>query len=301
MEENKLLEKCVLCPHECKVNRNEGKLGRCKAGKNIKIALANLHYFEEPCISGENGSGTVFFSGCNLNCKYCQNYKISQELLGKEISIEELAEEFLKLQNMKANNINLVTGVMYVPKIIDAIKIAKEKGLNIPIVYNSSGYESVETIKLLDGYIDVYLPDLKYYDSDLGIKYSGIKNYFENATNAIKEMYKQVGEADFDENGVIKKGIIIRHLVLPNNIENSKNALKWIKETFGNKILVSIMAQYFPTNKAKDITELNRKLTQEEYDEIEQFVFDLELDGYMQDLEENEEQYVPDFEKYQKN
>lgn len=301
MEENKLLEKCVLCPHECKVNRNEGKLGRCKAGKNIKIALANLHYFEEPCISGENGSGTVFFSGCNLNCKYCQNYKISQELLGKEISIEELAEEFLKLQNMKANNINLVTGVMYVPKIIDAIKIAKEKGLNIPIVYNSSGYESVETIKLLDGYIDVYLPDLKYYDSDLGIKYSGIKNYFENATNAIKEMYKQVGEADFDENGIIKKGIIIRHLVLPNNIENSKNALKWIKETFGNKILVSIMAQYFPTNKAKDITELNRKLTQEEYDEIEQFVFDLELDGYMQDLEENEEQYVPDFEKYQKN
>ena len=300
MEENKLLEKCVLCPHECKVNRNEGKLGRCKAGKNIKIALANLHYFEEPCISGENGSGTVFFSGCNLNCKYCQNYKISQELLGKEISIEELAEEFLKLQNMKANNINLVTGVMYVPKIIDAIKIAKEKGLNIPIVYNSSGYESVETIKLLDGYIDVYLPDLKYYDSDLGIKYSGIKNYFENATNAIKEMYKQVGEADFDENGIIKKGIIIRHLVLPNNIENSKNALKWIKETFGNKILVSIMAQYFPTNKAKDITELNRKLTQEEYDEIEQFVFDLELDGYMQDLEENEEQYVPDFEKYQK-
>lgn len=301
MEENKLLEKCVLCPHECKVNRNEGKLGRCKAGKNIKIALANLHYFEEPCISGENGSGTVFFSGCNLNCKYCQNYKISQELLGKEISIEELAEEFLKLQNMNANNINLVTGVMYVPKIIDAIKIAKEKGLNIPIVYNSSGYESVETIKLLDGYIDVYLPDFKYCDNELGIKYSGIKNYFENATNAIKEMYKQVGEADFDENGIIKKGIIIRHLVLPNNIENSKNVLKWIKETFGNKILVSIMAQYFPTNKAKDITELNRKLTQEEYDEIEQFVFDLELDGYMQDLEENEEQYVPDFEKYQKN
>ena len=301
MEENKLLEKCVLCPHECKVNRNEGKLGRCKAGKNIKIALANLHYFEEPCISGENGSGTVFFSGCNLNCKYCQNYKISQELLGKEISIEELAEEFLKLQNMNANNINLVTGVMYVPQIIKAIKIAREKGLNIPIVYNSSGYESVETIKLLDGYIDVYLPDLKYCDNELGIKYSGIKNYFENATNAIKEMYKQVGEADFDENGIIKKGIIIRHLVLPNNIENSKNALKWIKETFGNKILVSIMAQYFPTNKAKDITELNRKLTQEEYDEIEQFVFDLELDGYMQDLEENEEQYVPDFEKYQKN
>ena len=301
MEENKLLEKCVLCPHECKVNRNEGKLGRCKAGKNIKIALANLHYFEEPCISGENGSGTVFFSGCNLNCKYCQNYKISQELLGKEILIEELAEEFLKLQNMNANNINLVTGVMYVPQIIEAIKIAKEKGLNIPIVYNSSGYESVETIKLLNGYIDVYLPDLKYYDSELGIKYSGIKNYFENATNTIKEMYNQVGEAEFDENGIIKKGVIIRHLVLPNNIENSKNALKWIKENFGNKILVSIMAQYFPTNKAKDISELNRKLTQEEYDEIEQFVFDLELDGYMQDLEENEEQYVPDFEKNQKN
>ena len=159
--ENDILKQCNLCPWECKVNRRNGKFGKCKAGENVKIALANLHFFEEPCISGENGSGTLFFTGCNMNCKFCQNYKISQEMLGREISIENLAEEFLKLQNLNANNINLVTGVMYVPQIIEAIKLARKMGLKIPIVYNSSGYENPETIKLLDGYIDVYLPDLK--------------------------------------------------------------------------------------------------------------------------------------------
>lgn len=291
------LEKCNLCPHKCNVNRIKGELGRCKAGSKVKIALANLHYFEEPSISGENGSGTVFFTGCNLNCKFCQNYKISQELLGKEIEIEELANEFLKLQDMKANNINLVTGVMYIPQIIEAIKIAKEKGLTIPIVYNSSGYENVDALKLLNGYIDVYLPDLKYYDNELGVRLSGIKNYFENATLAIQEMYNQVGNLEFDENGLIKKGVIVRHLVLPNYIENSKEVFKWLKERFDKNILVSVMAQYFPSNKAMEESDINRKLNQEEYNEIENFIFELDIDGYMQDLEENEEQYVPDFEE----
>ena len=295
MEKN-ILEKCELCPWKCNVNRTNGEIGKCKAGENIKIALANLHYFEEPCISGENGSGTVFFTGCNMNCKFCQNYKISQEMLGKEISIESLANEFLKLQELKANNINLVTAVMYVPQIIEAIKLAKEKGLKIPIVYNSSGYENIETIKLLNGYIDVYLPDLKYYDNELGKKLSGINNYFEYATESIKEMYKQVGKPELDENGIIKKGLIIRHLVLPNYIENSKNVLKWIKENFNDEVLVSVMAQYFPSNKAMEYDDINRKLTDEEYNEIEDYVFELNLDGYMQDLEENEEQYVPKFE-----
>lgn len=292
----KMLENCKLCPHKCNVNRLKGQIGRCKAGEKVKIALASLHYYEEPCISGENGSGTIFFSGCNMSCKFCQNYKISQELLGKEIETEELAEEFLKLQNKNANNINLVTGVMYIPQIIEAIKIAKEKGLKIPIVYNSSGFEKVEAIKLLNGYIDIYLPDFKYYDNELGKRLSGIDAYFENATSAIIEMYKQVGKPEFDENGIIKKGLIIRHLVLPNNIQNSKNVLNWIKETFGKDVIVSVMAQYFPSNKANEVSEINRKLNPKEYEEIENFVFELDIDGYIQDLEDNEEQYVPNFE-----
>ena len=296
MEYN-LLEECILCPHKCKVNRNEGQLGRCKSGKNVKLALANLHFFEEPCISGEEGSGTIFFSGCNMSCKFCQNYKISQNGIGKEISVDELAKKFIELQEMNANNINLVTGVMYIPQIIDAINVAKEMGLKIPIIYNSSGYENPEIIKLLNGYIDVYLPDLKYYDNTLAKRLSGIDNYFKYATESIKEMYNQVGSPKLDENGMIKSGVIIRHLILPNHIQNSKEILKWIKENFDDKILVSVMAQYFPTNKALEENDINRKLTQKEYQEIEDYVFELNLDGYMQDLEENEEQYVPDFEK----
>ena len=296
MEKN-ILEECILCPHKCKINRINGEIGRCRAGEKVKIALADLHFFEEPCISGECGSGTVFFTGCNLSCKFCQNYKISQNMQGREVEIEDLANEFLKLQNMKANNINLVTGVMYIPQIIEAIKIARQKGLKIPIVYNSSGYENPDALKLLDGYIDVYLPDLKYYDNKLGKRLSSIDNYFEYATESILEMYRQVGSPEIDENGLIRKGLIIRHLVLPNNIENSKNVLKWIKDIFDDKILVSVMAQYFPSNKAMEYDEINRKLTEKEYNEIEEFVFELNLDGYMQDLEENEEQYVPNFDK----
>ena len=292
-----ILCECTLCPHNCRVNRLENKLGRCRAGKNVKVALANLHYFEEPCISGENGSGTVFFTGCNMNCKFCQNYKVSQEHLGDEISIENLADKFLELQNQKANNINLVTAVMYIPQIIESIKIAKSKGLKIPIIYNTSGYEKRETIEILKGYIDVYLPDLKYYYNDCAKKISGVESYIEYAIESTKEMYNQVGAPKFDENGIIKSGVIIRHLVLPNHIQNSKMVLKWIKENMPEDTVVSVMAQYFPTYKAIETKDINRKLTQEEYNEIEQYVFDLNLNGYIQDLEENEEQYVPQFEK----
>ena len=296
------IEKCEICPHNCKVNRLEGKIGRCKATDKVKIALASVHNFEEPCISGTNGSGTVFFSNCNLKCVFCQNYKISQQGLGREISIEELADIFIEQQNKKVENINLVTPTMYIYHIIEAIKIARKKGLNIPIVYNTNGYENVETIKKLNGYIDIYLPDLKYYDNDLAFKYSGVKNYLENATEAIKEMYNQVGTPVLDENGIMKKGVIIRHLVLPNNLQNSKDVLKWINDNIDNKVFVSVMAQYFPTHRAKDFPELNRKLTKEEYEEIENFLYSLNLDnGYIQELGEHEEEYVPDFEKNIKN
>ena len=225
------LEKCALCPRNCKVNRIKGEKGFCRAEEKIKVALINLHKFEEPCISGNEGSGTVFFTGCNLKCKYCQNYKISQENLGKEISINELAEEFLLLQEKGANNINLVTGFAYVPQIIESIKIARYNGLKIPIIYNTSGYENIETLKMLEGYIDVYLPDLKYYYNDLSKDLSSCEDYFEKASIAIKEMIRQVGYPIFDENNMIKKGVIIRHLILPNHIQNSKNILKWIKST----------------------------------------------------------------------
>ena len=273
------------------------KFGRCKATDKIKLAMASIHNFEEPCISGKNGSGTVFFSNCNLKCVFCQNYKINQEGLGNEITIDELADVFIDEQNKNAENINLVTPTMYVYHIIEAIKIARSKGLRIPIVYNSNGYENVETIKKLNGYIDVYLPDLKYFDDDLAFKYSGIKNYFENATAAIKEMYNQVGSPVLDENGMIKKGLIIRHLVLPSNIQNSKDVLKWINDNMDKNVFVSVMAQYFPTHKAKEFPEINRKLPMDEYKEIENYLYSLDLDnGYIQELGEHEEEYVPDFE-----
>lgn len=292
----KLLSNCKICPHNCNVNRLEGKKGRCKCDNKIKIALASLHFYEEPCISGKNGSGAVFFSNCNLNCIYCQNYEISQESKGKEITIERLAQVFLKHQKNGAHNINLVTPTMYVPQIIESIKIAKANGLNIPIIYNSNGYENVETIKMLNGYIDIYLPDFKYYSNEIGKKYSNVENYFEIAILAIKEMYNQVGAPVFDENGLIKNGLIIRHLILPNHTQNSKNVLKWIKENMPSDVYVSIMAQYFPTYKAKQESLLNRKLTNKEYKEIENYLFILNLEnGYMQELGEHEEEYVPKF------
>ncbi len=290
------LEECEICPHKCRVNRKE-KIGRCKAREKVKIALYSIHDFEEPCISGKKGSGTVFFSNCNLNCMFCQNYEISQLGKGKEITIEKLAEIFLIQQKRGVQNINLVTPTSYVIQIIEAIKIAKEKGLNIPIIYNTNSYECVETLKLLEGYIDIYLPDLKYYENNLAKKYSKVDNYFEIATKAIKEMIRQVGVPKFNESGVLRKGVLIRHLVLPNHIEDSKKVLKWIKENIPKEIYISVMAQYFPTYEAKKDKELNRKLTKKEWEEIENYIQELEIqNGYVQELGEHEEEYVPKWE-----
>lgn len=290
------LEKCNICPHECMINRNK-EIGRCKATDKVKIALYSIHNFEEPCISGEKGSGTVFFSNCNLNCIYCQNYEISQLGKGKNITIEELANIFLIQQEKGVENINLVTPTSYVLQIIEAIKIAKKKGLKIPIIYNTNGYEKIETLKLLEGYIDIYLPDLKYAEDNLGVQYSKVNNYFEIVTKAIQEMVRQVGTPKLNENGIIEKGVMIRHLVLPNYIENSKKVLKWIKENLPNEIYISVMAQYFPTYQAKEVKELNRKLTKEEWKEIENYIEKLELkNGYVQELGEHEEEYVPKWE-----
>ena len=292
----KELNSCTICPHNCKINRTKNP-GRCKSTDKIKIALYSIHNFEEPCISGEKGSGTIFFSNCNMNCVFCQNYEISQLGRGKEITIEELANVMIKQQERNVQNINLVTPTSYALHIVEAIKIARKKGLEIPIVYNTNGYESVETLKLLEGYVDIYLPDLKYYYDDLAKKYSKVDNYFEIATKAIQEMYRQVGTPVLDENGVMKKGLMIRHLILPNEVQNSKKVLKWIKENIDSNVYVSIMAQYFPTYKAKEIPEIARKITKEEYEKVENYLYGLDLEnGYIQELGEHEEEYVPTWE-----
>ena len=290
------LNECKLCPKNCKVNRNDGKLGFCNASNKVKIARAALHYFEEPCISGDKGSGTVFFSCCNMKCVYCQNYKISTKNFGSEISIERLSEIFLELQEKGALNINLVTPTPYVPQIIEALKIAKSNGLNIPIVYNTSSYENVETIKMLDGYIDIYLADLKYYDDSYGLKYSNVSNYFYHASNAIEEMVNQIKENVFDDNGVMKKGIIIRHMIIPGLKHDSKNLIKYLYNKYKDKIYISIMNQYTPLKHIKNYPEINRTLSNEEYDEIINYAIELGINnGFIQEGETCNESFIPDF------
>lgn len=284
---------CEICPRGCKVNR-KNVLGNCKAGKDVEIAHSCLHLFEEPCISGKKGSGAIFFSHCTLHCKYCQNYEISQLKDGKKVTQKELADIMLKLQEMGAENINLVTPTSYATEIIKSIKLAKEQGLIIPIVYNTNGYEKVETLKKLEGLIDIYLPDFKYSNDELGKKFSNVPNYYEITKNAIIEMKRQVGTPIFAQDGIMKKGLMIRHLILPNQVENSKKVLKWIEQEMGEDIWVSVMAQYFPTYKALEDPMLNRKVTKNEYKEVERYLYSLNLpNGYMQELEDEEEKYVP--------
>ena len=290
------LNKCTICPWECKINRNDKRIGKCRGTNNAKIALVSLHFFEEPCITGKNGSGTVFFSNCNLKCKFCQNYEISQYGKGKEITIEELADIFIEQQKRGAENINLVTPTSYAYQIIEAIKIAKKNGLKLPIIYNTNAYENVETIKALEGYIDIYLPDFKYMDKKIAKQYSGVEDYPEVAKKAIVEMQKQVGNAQIDSKGIIRKGLIIRHLILPNNTENSKQVLKWINDNLPKETYVSVMAQYFPTYLAKKDKTLNRKISKREYKKVEDYLYSLNIEnGYIQDLGDNEECYVPEF------
>ena len=290
------LKKCKACPHECKVNRYKS-IGRCKMEGDVKLSLVSIHKFEEPIISFKNGSGTIFFTGCNLDCVYCQNYKISKERFGKKVSIKRLADIMIEQQERGVDNINLVTPTIYVYQIIEAIKIAKANGLKIPIVYNSSGYESVSTLKDLEGYIDIYLPDFKYATNDLGKRYSNVDDYFNISKEALLEMRRQVKDT-FDENGKILSGLIVRHMILPNNVENSKRVIKWISENLGENTIISIMAQYYPEYKAKtkEYSEINRKITYEELEQVENYLFEKNmLNGFIQELGDHEEEYVPIF------
>lgn len=296
MKYDDLLENCTLCKRNCGVNRLNGQLGFCKASDKLKVARAELHLWEEPPISCGNGSGTVFFSHCNLGCVFCQNHEISQESGGAYISINRLSEIFLELQDKGANNINLVTPTHYVPQIMEAIEIAKSNGLNLPILYNTNSYDSLETIRKLDGYIDVYLPDFKYFNDKFAIKYSKASNYLENIIPVLEEMVRQVGPPVFDEEGRIQKGVIIRHLMLPGLLFDSKKVIDTIYNIFGDTVYISIMNQYVPMNHAKDYPEINKKLNPKHYDSLINYASDIGVTkGFIQDEGSNTTDFVPSF------
>lgn len=291
-----LLKNCMLCPRKCGVNRYLEK-GFCGATNKVKVAYYSLHMWEEPIISGDNGSGTIFFSNCNLRCLYCQNKKISIDGYGKLISNKRLGEIMLELQSKGAHNINLVTPTHYVPNIVNVLHKIKGKELKIPVVYNTSSYECVGTLIACRNLIDIYLADLRYYNDSLGEKYSLCSNYFENATMAIDEMYRQVGTCEFDENGLLKKGLVVRVLILPGHIDDSKKIIEYLYKTYGNDIFISIMNQYTPINKCK-YSNLNRKVTDEEYDEVIDYALSIGVtNAFVQEGDTALESFIPQFDK----
>ena len=297
MEINKLYENCILCPRNCNTNRKAGKTGACMVSGKLKVARAALHFWEEPCISGESGSGAVFFSGCALHCVFCQNDKISRGKAGKEIEKERLVQIFLELQEKGANNINLVTPGQYVPHIIWAVEQARNEGLKLPIVYNTSSYEKVDTIKMLEGIVDIYLPDFKYMDSALAQKYSHAMDYPEIAKAAIAEMVRQQPEPVFnDETELMEKGVIVRQLLLPDLLEDAKAIVRYLYESYGDSIYLSLMSQFTPLPNVEGFPELNRKVTEKEYDEYVDYAIDLGVDkGFIQGGDVAEESFIPDF------
>ena len=286
---------CNLCPRNCNTDRDTS-VGYCKMTNTVKISRAALHHWEEPCISAENGSGTVFFSGCNMGCVYCQNQDISHGGFGKEISVERLAQIFVELQNKNAHNINLVTPTHYTPQIIKAVEIARKSGLYLPVVYNTSGYEKAENIESLNGTVDIYLPDFKYFSADTAQKYSFCADYPQRAKEAISAMVKQTGPCVFDDDGVIQKGTVVRVLVLPGLAEEAKSIIEYLYSTYGDDIFISIMSQYTPCTNLEKYPEINRKLTQQEYDDVVDFAVELGLEnGFVQEGEAASESFIPPF------
>lgn len=290
-----MYSKCMLCPRECKVNRANGEIGFCGASDKMEIGRASLHHWEEPSISGTNGSGTVFFAHCTLGCVYCQNRSISRRH-SKSVFVDEnkLSEIFLDLQQKNAHNINLVTAVHYTPSVCKAIDLAKQKGLYIPVLLNCGGYEKTETIKLFDKKIDIYLPDFKYYSGYYAKKYSNAVDYLEVCEKAIDEMVKQTGKPIFNKDGILQKGTVIRHLMLPNMLSDTKQVLRRIAENWGDNVLVSLMRQYTPFD-MQNFPELNRKITDYEYNEGVEYFEMLGLSGYLQEGEAATESFIPEF------
>lgn len=291
-----MMSSCALCPRECHVDRNTGKKGFCGMDNRVYLARAALHMWEEPCISGKKGSGAVFFSGCGLRCCFCQNHDIAIGSRGLEIRAERLEEIFLELKEKGAANINLVTGAHYVPQIIQALEQAGRQGMDLPVVYNSSGYEKVETLKMLEGYVDIYLPDMKYIEQELARKFSHAPDYVETAKAAIAEMVRQTGPCQFDEDGYIRKGTIVRHLILPGHTKNSIEVLRYLHETYGEDIYISIMNQYTPVRELKEFKELNRKVTKREYEKVLDAAVNMGIqNGFIQEGETASESFIPEF------
>lgn len=292
----KMMSACTLCPRECHVDRSSRKKGFCGMDGTIYLARAALHMWEEPCISGTKGSGAVFFSGCGLRCCFCQNHDIAIGSRGLAVSVERLGEIFLELKEKGAANINLVTGAHYVPQIIEALKLARMQGMDLPVVYNSSGYEKLETLKLLEGYVDIYLPDLKYMEPDLAQKFSHAPDYVERAKAAIKEMVRQSGSCQFGEDGYIRRGTIVRHLILPGHTKNSRKVLRYLHETYGEEIYISIMNQYTPVREFGEFKELNRKVTKREYEKVLDTAVEMGIqNGFIQEGETASESFIPEF------
>ncbi len=291
------LHKCTICPRECRVDRLNNQIGYCKSPGVLTAARAALHYWEEPCISGDKGSGTVFFSGCQLGCVYCQNYNIASGEVRKEISVERLAEIFIELQEQGANNINLVTPTHYVPWIINAVEKSRNQGMILPIVYNTGGYEKVDTIKMLEGIVDIYLPDMKYKSWKLAKKYSNAPDYFEVCSKAIEEMVRQVSNPVFDENEELMiKGVIVRHLTLPGAISDSKDIIEYLYNKYENSIYISIMNQFTPLENVRKYPELNRRITEAEYEELVNYAIEIGVEnGFIQEGDTAKESYIPSF------
>ena len=287
---------CRLCPRMCGIDRTNGKKGFCGMDSRMMGARAALHMWEEPCISGTKGSGAVFFSGCTLRCVFCQNYEIAEGICGREITSERLEQIFLELQEQGAANINLVTATHFLPAVIPALQSARERGLQIPVIYNTGGYERPEIVKMLDGLVDVWLPDFKYMDPELGALYSHAKDYPQKAAGALAAMVEQTGPCIFDEDGYIQKGVIVRHLILPGHTKDSRRVLRYLHETYGNKIYISVMNQYTPLSQVAGLSPLNRKVTRREYRRVLDEALELGIEqGFFQEGETAEESFIPLF------
>ena len=290
------MKECRVCPRNCSADRLSDQKGFCRVGAEIILARAALHMWEEPCISGKEGSGAVFFSGCSLGCKFCQNGQISRGQTGKKVTVDRLADIFLELQQQKANNINLVTAGHFLPQVAEAIEKSRNRGLQIPVVYNSSGYEKSEMLKLLEGLVDIYLPDFKYMDPELAEKYSYARDYPEVAREALKEMVRQTGTPEFDRQGIMKKGVIVRHLLLPGHVKDSRRVLEYLLSTYGKEIYISLMNQYTPMPAMKDDPRLSRKVTDREYQRLIDYGIQLGLEnGFIQEGETAKESFIPEF------
>lgn len=289
-------EGCVQCPRRCAAQRTAGQLGYCGVSNEVRVARAALHFWEEPCLSGSAGSGAVFFSGCNMKCVFCQNFEISRQCVGKDISTARLCDIFLELQAQGALNINLVTPSHYVPKICEALRAAKKEGLHLPVVYNSSCYELPETLALLRGLVDIYLPDLKYVSAKLSARYSGAPDYFLRAKEALAEMVEQVGKARFDKNGIMQKGVIVRHLMLPGALFDSKKVIDYLYDTYGNSIYISIMNQYTPNGRLALFPEIDRPLPEKQYELLVAYARELGVTkGFIQQQGTVSESFLPPF------